>query len=72
MVKFNQKKTDIMIFNSRGIHSNLSFEFDGVLLEPVQTHKHLGIIFSSDCKWTKHVDKMIEDRANFKTAKRLT
>ena len=60
MVKFNQKKTDIMIFNTRNVNLNLSFDFDGVLLEPVQTHKHLGIIFSSDCKWTHHVDKLIE------------
>ena len=24
------------------------------------THKHLGIVFSSDCKWTKRIDKLIE------------
>ena len=23
-------------------------------------HKHLGVIFSSDCKWTKHIDVLIE------------
>ena len=29
-------------------------------------HKHLGVIFSSDCKWTKHIDVLIE-----KTCKQL-
>jgi hypothetical protein len=23
-------------------------------------HKHLGVIFSSGCKWTKHIDVLIE------------
>ena len=23
-------------------------------------HKHLGVIFSNDCKWTKHIDVLIE------------
>jgi hypothetical protein len=26
----------------------------------VELHKHLGVIFSNDCKWTKHIDKLIE------------
>jgi hypothetical protein len=29
-------------------------------------HKHLGVIFSSDCKWTKHIDVL-----NEKTSKQL-
>jgi hypothetical protein len=26
----------------------------------VHKHKHLGVIFSNDCKWTKHIDVLIE------------
>jgi hypothetical protein len=26
----------------------------------VNTHKHLGVIFSCDCKWTKHINTIIE------------
>ena len=66
LVKFNPNKTDIMIFSMKTIQSNFSFDFDGTTLEPVHTHKHLGVIFSSDCKWSKHVDKLIE-----KTSKQL-
>jgi hypothetical protein len=29
-------------------------------LRDVESHKHLGVIFSNDCKWTKHIDKLIE------------
>jgi hypothetical protein len=27
---------------------------------PKPVNKHLGVIFSNDCKWTKHIDKLIE------------
>jgi hypothetical protein len=36
-----------------GLASNIS-------LSPVHMHKHLGVIFSNDCKWTKHIDVLIE------------
>ena len=48
LVKFNPNKTEIMIFNTRNTYSNLSFDFDGTSLTPVNLHKHLGVIFSSD------------------------
>ena len=60
MLKFNPNKTDIMIFNTRNVQNNLTFDFCGVSIAPVDNHKHLGIIFSSDCKWNKHIDKLIE------------
>ena len=37
-----------------------------ILLMTYYKHKHLGIIFSSDCKWTKHIDSLIQ-----KTSKQL-
>ena len=55
-----RNKTNIMIFSMKTIQSNFSFSFDGVTLEPVHTHKYLDVIFSSDCKWSKHADKLIE------------
>jgi hypothetical protein len=39
---------------------NFSFDFDGIVLNSVNKHKHLGIIFSCDCKWTKHIDSLIQ------------
>ena len=60
LVKFNPNKTEIMIFNIKNQQDELSFDFDGIVLNSVNKHKHLGIIFSSDCKWTKHIDSLIQ------------
>ena len=60
LVKFNPNKTDIMIFSTRHLENNLLFDFNNISLSPVHMHKHLGVIFSSDCKWTKHIDVLIE------------
>ena len=60
LVKFNPNKTEIMIFNIRNQQDELSFDFDGIVLNSVNKHKHLGIIISSDCKWKKHIDSLIQ------------
>jgi hypothetical protein len=60
LVKFNPNKTDIMIFSTRHLENNLLFDFTNISLSPVHMHKHLGVIFSNDCKWTKHIDVLIE------------
>jgi hypothetical protein len=60
LAKFNPNKTEIMILNIRNQQDELSFDFDGIVLKSVNKHKHLGIIFSSDCKWTKHIDSLIQ------------
>jgi hypothetical protein len=60
LLKFNSTKTEIIIFNVNGVECNLTFNFDKTTIDPVHTHKYLGIVFSSDCKWTKHIDKLIE------------
>jgi hypothetical protein len=57
-MKFNPNKTDIMIFCTRHLENNLLFDFNNISLSPV--HKHLGVIFSNDCKWAKHIDVLIE------------
>jgi hypothetical protein len=48
-----------MIF-SKNIKSDIAFDFGGVSIAPVDTHKHLGVTFRSDCKWNNHVDILIE------------
>ena len=60
LVKFNQNKTEIMVFSSRDTKLYFNFDFEGASLRDVELHKHLGVIFSNDCKWTKHIDKLIE------------
>jgi hypothetical protein len=41
-----------MIFSTRHLENNSIFDFNDISLSPVHMHKHLGVIFSSDCKWT--------------------
>jgi hypothetical protein len=60
LVKFNPNKTEIMIFNNGNQQDDLSFDFVGIVLNSVNMHKHLSIIISSDCKWTKHIDSLIQ------------
>ena len=65
LVKFNQnkKKNEIMVFSSRDTKLYFNFDFEGASLRDVELHKHLGVIFSNDCKWTKHIDKLIKKSA---------
>ena len=56
-----------MLFSTRNAQLNLSFDFGTTSLAPVATHKHLCVTFSSDCKWTKHIDNLVQ-----KASKQLT
>ena len=53
LVKFNPNETEIMIFNIRNQQDELSFDCNGIVLNSVNKHQHLGIIFRSDCKMDK-------------------
>jgi hypothetical protein len=55
LVKFNPSKTDIMVFSANNQQNDLIFDFNSTLIQTVNTHKHLGVIISCDCKWTKHI-----------------
>jgi hypothetical protein len=55
LVKFNPSKTDIMVFSANNQQNDLIFDFNSTLIQTVNTHKHLGVISSCDCKWTKHI-----------------
>ena len=58
LITFNPDKTDIMLFDSRR-QGNLSFKFGQTNILSVDFHKHLGIAFSSDGKWTRHIDYIL-------------
>ncbi len=60
LVTFNPDKTDIMVFSLRAQHEQFLFNFADQDISSVQRHKHLGVLFSSDGKWTKHIDTLVE------------
>ena len=47
-----------MLFDSRR-QGNLNFKFGQNSILYVDFHKHLGIVFSSDGKWTRHIDYIL-------------
>lgn len=59
-IRFNPNKTDIIVFNLQGHEFDIEFKFGDIPLNPVKTHTHLGVVLSSDCRWNKHIDKIIE------------
>ena len=60
LVKFNPNKTDIVIFTNRPLDvSDIRFEFDEKEIIPVDQHKHLGVTFLSNGKWSAHIDNII-------------
>ena len=63
LVKMNPNKTEIVYFSNRVVPNDLFFNFDGIVIKPVQCHKHLGLTISSDCKWSSHINIVIEKAA---------
>ena len=63
-VTFNLEKTVFINFSLKKQLMNApKIEFNALAVKQVSEHKHLGIIFSEDMKWTKHI-KYITSKAN--------
>ena len=59
-MSFNPDKTEIMLFKNVENSTNFYFYFDGKLIPLTSDHKHLGITFSEEAKWNKHVQNLIK------------
>ena len=55
-VKFNPDKTELVCIGKNMENFNLRFG-DSVIL-PVDSHKHLGVTFTSSAKWSQHIDNL--------------
>jgi hypothetical protein len=49
-----------MLFKNVENSTNFNFYFDGKLIPLTSNHKHLGITFSEEAKWNKHVANLIK------------
>ena len=56
LLPFNALKTKYMIFSKRKNRPKLRLLFDGVELEEVQSHTHLGLTFDNSMTWQFHID----------------
>jgi hypothetical protein len=59
-MSFNPDKTEIMLFKNVENSTTFNFYFDGKLIPLTSDHKHLGITFSEEAKWNKHVENLIK------------
>ena len=65
MVTFIAEKTEGMIFFRKHKNSfHPSLKLHGQLIKQVDHHKHLGIYFSKDLTWKKHVDSILSKVSN--------
>ena len=58
-ILFNPTKTEVMLISNIFYEDTLNHVMDGTILKIVEINKHLGVILSSDNKWSKHIDSII-------------
>ena len=56
---FNPLKTEVMLISNIHIGQTVELVMDNTVLKVVDTHKHLGVLLSSNNKWTSHIDSII-------------
>ena len=56
LVNFNPTKTESLLIKNKKYSSIPPLVFDGKIVTEVNSHKHLGIIITTDLTWTAHID----------------
>ena len=56
LVNFNPTKTESLLITTKKYSSIPPLVFDGKIVTEVNSHKHLGIIITTDLTWTAHID----------------
>ena len=54
-VTFNAKKSKDMIFSNQCLNNSPPLFFNGVTVDRVNKHKHLGVIFQSNLDWSSQI-----------------
>ena len=61
LVSFNPQKTETLLISRK---ANQTFHpplyFDGIPIQEVTNHKHLGLIFNNTCHWGQHIDYIVD------------
>ena len=60
LIKFNPDKTEAILFSLKHNDTQLKLMYEGVQIKDVQTHKHIGLTFPSDGKWSCHIHNIIK------------
>ena len=56
LIAFNPLKTEVMLISNIHIEQTVELVMDNTELKIVDTHQHLGVLLSSNNKWTSHID----------------
>ena len=57
-IKFNPNKTTLLFVSNTLPSDCINLYVQNSLLDSCGTHRHLGITFSENCKWTCHIDSI--------------
>ena len=59
LVDFNPSKTEVVIFSCNDAYHFSNLMFKDVLVNFVESHKHLGLTLSSNAKWHAHIENIM-------------
>ncbi len=59
LVNFNPNKTNYVYFSHRNTNRFPTLLFNDIPISREDSHKHLGVHFAFDTKWTKHIESII-------------
>ena len=63
LVKFSPTKTKLMTASYRNI-AHAPIRFNNTTLAEVNSHKHLGLVLSSNMTWTEHITHLIQSTSH--------
>jgi hypothetical protein len=55
---FNLDKTEIMLFTNLE-HTEINFTFGDNIISTIESHRHLGVTFSTDAIWNAHLENIV-------------
>jgi hypothetical protein len=58
LMTFNPDKTEIMLFTNLE-HPEINFTFEDNIISTIESHRHLGVTFSTDAKWNDHIENIV-------------
>jgi hypothetical protein len=58
LMPFNPDKTEIMLFTNLE-HPEINFTFEDNIISTIESHRHLGVTFSTDAKWNAHIENIV-------------
>ena len=58
LMTFNLDKTEIMLFTNLE-HTEINFTFEDDIISTIESHRHLGVTFSTDAIWNAHIENIV-------------